>query len=175
MASRYVDSLAGAFRTIEKRGPNRPRNWSVSPPNSKDRICSDFPGNQFAIYEYTFKDVRFRLPFFSFQMALLAKLTLAPSQLHPNNFSFMRPFEIMCDYLHIRATVPLFLRCFRIQWSSTEGQYSWVSFKNTFSKCTLTPLKNSKINIMSSVEKAMGRISRSGGGSLSSMRKVRGS
>lgn len=63
-------------------------------------------------------------------MTLLAELTLAPSQLYLNAFAFMREFEIVCDYLHIGATVPLFLQCFRVQRHSSEGRYSWVSFKN---------------------------------------------
>lgn len=82
------------------------------------------------MYEFVFKDLGFRLPFTSFQMALFTDLTLAPSQLHQNAFAFMRAFEIVCEYLRIGATVPLFMRCFRVQRQSREGRFNWVSFKN---------------------------------------------
>src|SRR3954471_3821460 len=60
----------------------------------------------------------------------MAFLNLAPSQLHPNAFAFMRAFEIVCNYLGIGATTALFGRCFRIQRQAANGRYSWVSFRN---------------------------------------------
>src|SRR3954471_7564385 len=60
----------------------------------------------------------------------MAFLNLAPSQLHPNAFAFMRAFEIVCNYLGIGATTTLFGRCFRVQRQTADGRYSWVSFRN---------------------------------------------
>lgn len=115
---------------IEECAPNSPQNWSVSCPLLIDRICIAFPFDYFAMYVYILKEVGFWLPFTSFQMALLIDLTLAPFRLNPNTFPFMRAFEIVCEYLQIGATMPFFLRYFRVQRQSSEGQYNWVSFKN---------------------------------------------
>lgn len=78
-------------------------------------MCSRFSGDRFALYEYIFKEIGYRLPFTSFQIVAFANLQVALSQLHPNAFAFMRAFEIVCDFLGIRATISLFFRCFEIQ------------------------------------------------------------
>ncbi|XP_058786440.1 uncharacterized protein LOC131661054 [Vicia villosa] len=128
--SRYTESLSGAFREVEERGPSDELNFQVVCPSADERICSHFHGDSFAMYEYVFRELGFRLPFTSFQVSLLARLALAPSQLHPNAFAFMRAFEIVCEYLGIGATTDLFCRCFRVQRKVADGRYGWVSFKN---------------------------------------------
>lgn len=48
----------------------------------------------------------------------------------PNAIAFMRSFEIVCEYLEIRATIQLFFYCFKIQRQTVAGKHSWVSLEN---------------------------------------------
>ena len=130
IASRYADSLAGAFRVVEDRTPGSERNWKVSRPTETERICSYYSGDRFPMYEFVFKELGLRLPFSDFQVGVMGRLRLAPSQLHPNAFGFIRAFELVCQYLEIGATTSLFLRCFKIQIQTVEGKHGWVSLKN---------------------------------------------
>lgn len=59
IASRYVDSLVGAFQAVEDRGPSSSRNWVVIYPSEIESICSRFSGDRFSIYEYVFKEIGF--------------------------------------------------------------------------------------------------------------------
>ena len=51
------------------------------------------------MYEFVFEEVGMRFPFNDFQVGVFQWLQLAPSQLHPNALAFMRPFELVCQYL----------------------------------------------------------------------------
>jgi len=46
------------------------------------------------IYSAIFKRLRLRLPFTFFEKDLLTELNVAPCQLHPNAWAFIRAFEI---------------------------------------------------------------------------------
>ena len=43
--------------------------------------------------------------------------------------TFMRVFEIFCDYLNIGTTIPLFLYCFHLHGSEVDGKWGWVTLK----------------------------------------------
>ena len=49
------------------------------------------------MYDIVFREMRLRLPFSDFEVAVFRYLYVAPSQLHPNGIVFMRAFEIVCD------------------------------------------------------------------------------
>ena len=61
-----------------------------------------------------FREMGLCLPLSDFEVAILRHLHVALSQLHPNGITFMRAFQIVCDYLKIGATIPLFFYCFHI-------------------------------------------------------------
>ncbi|MCI59878.1 hypothetical protein A2U01_0081133, partial [Trifolium medium] len=52
---------------VEERG-NGPENWEVHMPLAGKRICSKYDADGFAIYEFMFKDMGFRMPFSNFTM-----------------------------------------------------------------------------------------------------------
>ena len=72
------------------------------------------------MYEIVFCEMGLRLPFSDFEVAVFWHLRVALSQLHPNEIAFMRAFEIVCDYLKIGATIPLFFYCFHLQRSKID-------------------------------------------------------
>ena len=51
-------------------------------------------------------------PFTRFERELLTELDIAAAQLHPNNWAFVRAFQIMCDHLGLPASVDVFLFLF---------------------------------------------------------------
>ena len=121
----FADHPQGAFTNV-----GEPGDWKVHFPTEDDRVCSDFSSECFCVYEFLFKDLGLRLPFSEFQMAVLCHLDLAPTQLHPNSFAFIRAFELTCEYLEIGVTLPLFFHVFHIQRQRTvEGKFGWVSLK----------------------------------------------
>ena len=106
-----------------------PNDWRIHIPAENERICSDCGADKFGVYEYVFKEMGLRLPFSDFQMSVLNHLDLAPSQLHPNSFAFIRAFELTCEYLNIGATLPLFFNVFHLQRQAVQGKFGWVSLK----------------------------------------------
>jgi len=59
-----------------------------------------------------FKKVKLRLPFTRFERELLTELNIAPAQLHPNSWAFIRAFQILCAHLLLPASVDVFLFLF---------------------------------------------------------------
>ena len=108
--SEFADFPLEAFTQLGTEG-----DWAVHLPEHDDRICSSFRDDMFPMYEYVFKEMRLRLPFSDFQIAVFNHLELSPSQLHPNSFGLIKAFELTCEYLKIGATIHLFLYIFHLQ------------------------------------------------------------
>jgi hypothetical protein len=56
------------------------------------RGASDF----LMLYECLFHDIRLHFPFSDFQVEILNRLDVTPSQLDPNAWGFIHAFEIFC-------------------------------------------------------------------------------
>ena len=91
-------------------------------------ICADDKGNNGElfcfIYTTLFKKVKLRLPFTRFERDLLTELNIAPAQLHPNSWVFIRAFQILCAHLLLPASVDVFLFIFE---AKNPGDRLWVS------------------------------------------------
>ncbi|XP_058768787.1 uncharacterized protein LOC131642566 [Vicia villosa] len=130
IASRFTSCPKEAFNVIEDLGQDEEPSWGAFVPKSHQRICSQFPGPRFAMYEFVFKEAGLRLPFTHLQRSVFSWLRLCPSQLHPNALAFLRAFEVVCGYLEVEATLPLFFRVFHLQrLRNPDDKWSWVSFK----------------------------------------------
>ena len=77
------------------------------------------------MYEILLRDMGFWLPFIDLQVAVFNYFRLAPSQVHPNSIAFLRGFEIVCDYLKIGTTFPLFFYLFDLK-RGTFGDKFWL-------------------------------------------------
>ncbi|CAI8592916.1 unnamed protein product [Vicia faba] len=60
------------------------------------------------------REAGIRFTFSSLQADIFTWLELVPSQLHSNELVFARAFELMCRYLQISATLPLFYAVFHL-------------------------------------------------------------
>ena len=110
----------------------RREDWEVYIPAAVHRICSIYEADCIPVFDIWFRELGFRLPFTDLQVGIFDHLRLAPSQLHPNVIAFIRAFEIVCEYLKIGVTLPLFFHIFCLQRSSDKLDgvvwWSWVSF-----------------------------------------------
>ncbi|GAU28895.1 hypothetical protein TSUD_293470 [Trifolium subterraneum] len=145
-ASSIVQGDSSVHTIVEDRGEGDPENWEVHVPEEGKRVCSEFSEGGFAMYEFAFKDLGFRLPFSDFAVGVFDRLRLAPSQLHPNSLAFIRAFEQLCDYLDVEPTLPLFFRIFKIQRQTFRGRQGWVSLKQHQLGNTVTDLQGKQEN-----------------------------
>jgi len=76
------------------------------------------------IYSAIFKRSKLRLPFTFFEKELIMELNVAPCQLHPNAWAFIRAFQILYNYFGLNASVDVFLYFFE---AKNPGDRSWVS------------------------------------------------
>jgi len=79
-------------------------------------VCVDDRSNSgkpfFFLYQTVFKRVGLRLPFTTSERELLTEINIAPAQLHPNSWAFIRAFEILNGYLGLLPSVDVFLHFF---------------------------------------------------------------
>ncbi|XP_020975005.1 uncharacterized protein LOC110270322 [Arachis ipaensis] len=66
------------------------------------------------VYKAMFTVLGVHLPFSPFQMALLNRCDVTPSQLYPNSWATIRCFEMVCEYLELPASVEVFLWLFAL-------------------------------------------------------------
>jgi hypothetical protein len=88
-------------------------------------------------YETLFKALGVRLPLTVFEMQLLSAIRVAPTQLHPNVWAFIRGFQIMCKHLEVDVSVENFFYFFQTKGGVTkrrravpEYSCSWVYISN---------------------------------------------
>ena len=76
---------------------------------------SDPEGPFCFIYSTIFKKLILCPPFPSFERALLTKINVAPAQLHPNSWAFVRAFSILCHHFGHLPSVDVFLYFFEVK------------------------------------------------------------
>jgi len=86
------------------------------------------------IYSAIFKRLRLRLPFTFFEKDLLTELNVAPYQLHPNAWAFIRAFEILCNHFGHPPSTEVFLHFFE---AKNPGDRSWVSLNGVLGRVIL--------------------------------------
>ncbi|KAJ1395399.1 hypothetical protein SESBI_33357 [Sesbania bispinosa] len=78
--------------------------------------CSKFGslglGAFLPMYKNLFEDLGVRLPFSDFEGEVLQFLQVAPSPLHPNGWSFIKCFQMLCEVLDLPCTLDLFCHMF---------------------------------------------------------------
>jgi len=92
------------------------------------------------LYQTVFKRTVLRLPFTAFERELLTEINIAPAQLHPNSWAFVRAFEILNGYLGLLPSVDVFLHFFEVK---KQGKSRWVSFSGVAGRILVTLFHNS--------------------------------
>ena len=86
------------------------------------------------VYSAIFKRLKLRLPFTFFEKELMMELNVAPCQLHPNAWAFIRAFQILCNYFGHNASVEVFLYFFE---AKKPGDRFWVSLNGVAGRVLL--------------------------------------
>jgi hypothetical protein len=79
------------------------------------------------VYECFFEKLEVRLPFIYFQCEILRILNVAPTQLHPGAWSFIRSFEVICHGVGFSPSAYVFFSFFLAKKSTNN---SWVCMSN---------------------------------------------
>ena len=86
---------------------------SVLPCVAGEPVCADERANNgepfFFLYATIFKRIKLRLPLPGFEWALLTEINVAPAQLHPNSWAFVRAFGILCNHFEHTPSMDVFL------------------------------------------------------------------
>src|ERR1044072_1528031 len=81
----------------------------------------------FSVFPFFFSILGVRFPFSTFVCDVLSAVNIAPTQLAPNSWAFLRCFEILADYLRFTPTHKLFLALYRVD-GSASVKHGFVNF-----------------------------------------------
>jgi hypothetical protein len=79
------------------------------------------PPHYFYMYGAFFKAFNLWLPFTSFEMAILRVLNVAPTQLSPNGWAYVKCFEVLCSALELSPSTGVFFYFYYVK-SLTKGK-----------------------------------------------------
>ena len=94
----------------------------------------------FYFYQVVFKRIGMRLPFSRFERELLTEINIAPAQLHPNGWAFVKAFGVLCGFFGCEPSVNIFLHFFEVK---KQGKSLWVSLSNVPGRVLLTLFQQS--------------------------------
>ncbi|MED6132963.1 hypothetical protein PIB30_023861 [Stylosanthes scabra] len=84
------------------------------PCSDQDRVYHRGEGWElFFVYTTLFLDIGVRFRFSEFQYGVLNQLKCAPTQIHPNAWTFIRGFEILMEYLGTKPLLEVFFSFFQ--------------------------------------------------------------
>ncbi|RDX84951.1 hypothetical protein CR513_33927, partial [Mucuna pruriens] len=120
-------------KAICQKGP-----WSVhvSPSRAGEsvNIGSSTEGKPcFYLYDTLHSKLGIRLPFSHFERAVLQALNVAPTQLHPNGWAYVKAFELLCEDLGKAPSLSVFFWFYTVKKTEKVG---WLSLCNR-PKCKL--------------------------------------
>jgi len=107
-------------------------------------VCSDEasdPKGPFCfIYSTTFQRLGLHLPLTPFKHTILTKVNVAPAQLHPNSWAFVRAFAILYYSLGLKPSVDTFLFFFEVK---NPGKKLWANLNGVARRVLLTLFQQS--------------------------------
>lgn len=124
-----VDQLRGRLASTSVGDDTR---VIIDPCGVEEKICDspwsgDAPPYTY-MYETFFTRLGLRLPLSSFECDVLNYLHLAPTQLHPNGWAFLRSFTIVCRTLGLEVSLGRFMYFFQAKVGTKVG---WVSLNSS--------------------------------------------
>ena len=117
---------------------------AVLPCTLGEPVCGDERANNgvpfFYFYQVVFKRIGMRFPFSRFERELLTKINIAPAQLHPNAWAFVKAFGVLCGFFGCTPSVDVFLHFFEVK---KQGKSLWVSLNNIHGRVLLSLFQQS--------------------------------
>ena len=135
--SEFCQRLRQFHRVCSSVGEEK--NYELVPPTSEERVCFStwVAGDRpfFYAYDFFFGQLGITLPFTEFETDLLWSCNVAPSQLHPNSWGFIKIFQLLCNGFGIPASQALFFYLFVLTKPGVvKKKAAWVSFRSTQGK-----------------------------------------
>ena len=125
-------------------GRENDRGLRVVPCREDELVCCDDssdPNGPFCyFYTIVFKKVPLRLPLYNFEKELLTEINVAPAQLHPNSWAFVKGFSILCTHFGHLPSVEVFLYFFE---AKHLGRQLWFSFNGVAGRALLSLFQQS--------------------------------
>ncbi|RDX96583.1 hypothetical protein CR513_20720, partial [Mucuna pruriens] len=123
----------------------RPRTWSVTVTacRSEEAVCmssAEASRPFFYLYDTLHSRLGIKLPFTHFERSVLRALNVAPTQLHPNSWAFVRAFELLCEDLGKAPSLGVFFWFFAPRKTDRVG---WTSLRNRPKRSLLRPFSES--------------------------------
>ncbi|RDX70209.1 hypothetical protein CR513_50571, partial [Mucuna pruriens] len=123
----------------------KPRTWSVTVTacRSGEAVCmssAEVARPFFYLYDTLHSRLAIHLPFTHFERSVLQTLNVAPTQLHPNSWAFVRAFELLCEDLKRVPTLGVFFWFFTPRKMDKVG---WTSLSNRPKRSLLRPFSES--------------------------------
>ncbi|MED6149972.1 hypothetical protein PIB30_067723 [Stylosanthes scabra] len=107
------------------------RKYRVVAPGPEDRACYVDPEGDSCIfvYEPIFTKVGVRVPFSEFEIEVLNGCEVAPSQIHPNSWGFIRAYEVVCREFGFLTSLGVFHHLFKLTKPFNKDKQQWLSFR----------------------------------------------
>lgn len=61
------------------------------------------------VYDFLFKEYGITFPLTEFEAGMLTLMNIAPSQLHPNSWAFLKCFELLCRHLDFEPSTNVYI------------------------------------------------------------------
>ena len=123
--------------------------FRIIPCREDEPVCCDEssdPDGPFCyFYTIVFKKVLLRLPLYNFEREFLTEMNIAPAQLHPNSWAFVRGFSILCTHFGLLPSLEVFLYFFEL----------WVSFNGVARRELLSLFQQSYKRLQGQVSKGV--------------------
>ncbi|MED6136588.1 hypothetical protein PIB30_057426 [Stylosanthes scabra] len=105
--------------------------YQVIAPSSEDRACYVNPTGVSCIfvYESIFTKIDVWVPFTEFQVEVLSEYEVAPSQIHPKSWGFIRAFEVICREFVCPTSLNIFLYLFKLTKPFSKDKQQWLSLR----------------------------------------------
>jgi len=137
------DIIVALRKNERKFAKENDRSVRIIPCREDEPVCcdesSDPEGPFCYFYATVFKRILLRLPLFNFEKELLTEINVAPAQLHPNNWAFVRGIIILYT-LGLLPSVEVFLYFFEAKHLRRQ---LWVSFNEVSGRALLLLLQQS--------------------------------
>jgi len=115
----------------------------------RDQEMAGALDKSFLMYIAVLEEFGVKILFTAFEMDILKFLNVAPSQILPNSWAFIRGFEILCSALSLKPSVEVF---FHLYGTKDVNKGTWISIsahpgKRLFPPHASTLRKNGEIRL----------------------------
>ncbi|MCH79616.1 zinc finger protein [Trifolium medium] len=112
------------FREVNKLYSDEDESQIIVEPMGEEELVTTVNGEEphyFYMYDDVIRTFNLWFPFTGFEDTVLRILNIAPSQLHPNSWTFVKAFEIVCMGLGVEPRLGVFFSFYQVK-SLTPGK-----------------------------------------------------